>query len=60
MIEESFKKVADLAFKINIQSDDIQLPEIKPLQARKMSEISQFLIGRIRIRSQNMKIILKK
>ena len=35
MVEESFKKVADLAFKRNTDNEDIQLPEIKPLKVEK-------------------------
>ena len=38
MVEESFKKVADLAFKRNTENEDIQLPDIKPLQVQKMPE----------------------
>ena len=37
-VEEAFNKVADLAFIRNTQNDDIQLPEIKPIQVQKEPE----------------------
>ena len=43
MIEESFKKVAELAFKRYTEyTENEDIPEIKPLQARKMPEDKPF------------------
>ena len=37
-VEEAFKKVADLAFKRNTENEEVQLPDIKPLQVQKMPQ----------------------